>query len=170
MVGWVNNQMKDKKKVVTIVLLVSVLILMIMVFYIGFLLVSSNKQNSNQSVAPKKVKASNVSYSKLIVFAAPGSGSQNGGTSSPSNTPTSTIKPTAAPTVTNNPLSGTPTPTEIILALNNVSGTPIASVSPTKIASSSPTVIKSLPQTGYINGSVIFMTVAGVLVFLSFVF
>lgn len=165
MVGWVNKRMKDKKKIVTIVLLMSVLILMIMVFYIGFLLVSGSKPGTSQTVGLKKVKASNVSYSKLIVLAAPGAGSQNPSTIGPTSTPQPTVQPTGS-----NSLSGVPSPTEIILALNNVSGTPTASASPTKVASSSPTVVKSLPQTGYINGSVIFMTVAGILVFLSFVF
>ncbi len=145
-----NNK---KKKLITAGLLIVVVILMASIFYISFVL-SKSSQEPSATVSPQKVKASNVSYTKLIAL--------NQG---PNSLPTSTPPPTATVTP-----KQSPTPTEIVLAKAGGSPTPATGSSVTKPATVSATTIKSLPVTGVVTNSLIFMAVAGLLIFFSFIF
>ncbi len=154
--------------------------------------VEENSQTST-AIAPRKIKASNVTYSKLIALNNNPSGVPlPDETVSPtavvsiSVSPTESAIPTmATPPVITEPMaitatpvllassaSGsattiTPTPTEIILAYNNASASPkVTSV----VSSASPTSVSNLPATGFINNAIIMFTMASLLIFFAFLF
>ena len=160
-----------KKNIITGILLVMVVGLMGAVFYISYLLTNTTPQ-SPTATAPKKIKASNVSYTKLLAL---------NQTSGNSNVPPPTDTPSVVPT-------DTPNPSETVLALNNQGVTQPASqnvtqaasksgsieitnsVSGNSTASTSATSIKTLPTTGLITNSLIITAAAGLLLFFAFLF
>jgi len=160
-----------KKNIVTGILLVMVVGLMGAIFYISYLLTNTTPQ-SPAAIVPKKIKASNVSYTKLLAL---------NQTSGNPNVPSPTDTPSVVPT-------NIPNPSETVLALNNQGVTRAASqnvtqaasqsgstqvtnsVSGNSAASASATGIKTLPTTGLITNSLIITAAAGLLLFFSFLF
>lgn len=130
------------------------------IFYITKV-ITSEEEAKTSSLAPKKTKAANVTYSKLIAL------------NTVSIMPTEElVTSTAEPSPTINQISPTniisPSPTEIILALDNSGST--SSQAAQVNTSVSPTRVTSLPETGFINNSLILFAAALVLIFFSFIF
>ncbi len=129
------------------------------IFYITRV-ITSEEEVETASLAPKKTKAAAVTYSKLIAL------------NTVSITPTVEITPTIEPSPTTSQISPTevvsPSPTEIILALDSGKGS--ASQTAQVNTSISPTKVISLPETGFINNSLILFTAASVLIIFSFIF
>lgn len=153
-----------KNNIITVVLLFFVVILVIAVVLIGRALSTKTSKTTNAAVAPKKVKASNVSYSKLIVLTK----SQDNPfvTTALSPTVVTQLSSTPGPTVTS---QSTPTVTEMLLAASKTSPTVQSSSKSAAIASATATVVKSLPVTGVITNSLMILLFAASLVFLSLV-
>lgn len=130
------------------------------IFYITRV-ITSEEEVETASLAPKKTKAAAVTYSKLIAL------------NTVSITPTvEPITPTIEPSPTTGQISPTevvsPSPTEIILALDSGKGS--ASQTAQVNTSISPTKVINLPETGFINNSLILFTAASVLIIFSFIF
>ena len=162
----------------TIILFTVIIILMGSIFYVSFLLSNEKTAGTDSSpVAPKTTKATSNTYSKLVAL----NTIQNTptptltpnptqGAGVPSTSPAAAIEPTSveSPTTTG-VISSTPTPTEILLALNSPMVTEsYASSSPTLESTSS--AVTSLPESGFINNALIMFISAGLLIFFSFLF
>ncbi len=122
-------------------------LLMLAIFYIGYMLTSAPEKTS--SVAPRKTKAQDAGYSRVIPLAV-----------------TISVSPTIG-------ISTSPTPTEIILAYQNptVTGS-VSTPSATVTASTSPTPTKTttLPKSGFINNAIVLFGVSALVIFISFIF
>lgn len=146
------------------------------IFYVSFLLSNEKTAGTDTSpVAPKTTKVSASTYSKLVALNTikdaptqiPSPTQEAGGQSL---SPTTVIEPTSVelPTTTGI-ISSTPTPTEILLALNSPIVTEAyASSSPTLESTSS--AVTSLPESGFINNALVMFISAGLLIFFSFLF
>lgn len=150
----------NKPKLITIVLILMIFFLFGSIFYITKV-ITSEQGTETASLAPKKTKAANLTYSKLIAL------------NTVSVTPTmELVTPTTEPSSTIGQISPTkiisPSPTEIILALDNSknSSSQAAQIS----TSISPTKATSLPETGFINNSLILFAAASILILFSFIF
>lgn len=152
---------KNRSQLVTAALIVLVIVLMGSTFYISSTLLGSDQNGKNSSgLAPKKTKASNVTYSKLIAL----------NNVTPTSVPTMEVTPTqgVSPTIT---VSETPSPTEIILARSpSITEGLSASGAATPTVSVSPTRIVSLPKTGIINNALIIFSLSLLVIFFSFLF
>ncbi len=131
------------------------------IFYISTLLTSSDENKTSQ-VAPRKTKAANVTYSKLIAL----------NQITPEITPTPTSTETLASSETTETLTETPTPTptETVLAYANPSVTGSASPGASLTTTLTPTKVKDLPDAGFVYNGLIIFAAAMVLVFFSFLF
>ena len=164
-----------KKNKTPIILFVIIVVLMGSIFYVSFLLSNGQATETTSPVAPKTTKATSNTYSKLVAL----------NTIQDTPTPTLILSPTEeanaqpVPVVTNaeptaaesstGEISSTPTPTEILLALNSpVVTESYASSSPTLESTSS--AVTSLPESGFINNALIMFISAGLLIFFSFLF
>jgi len=169
---------KNKSKIATVLLMFITVFLIGTIFYISTLLTSGD-ENKTSAVAPRKTKAANVTYSKLIAL--------NQDTvekePEPSLTPTPTVLPeeevatieTVSTTLTpslkeDQGLTETPTPTETVLAYVNPTTADKASSEAKTVATLEPTNIKDLPDAGFIYNGLIIFAAAIVLVFFSFLF
>lgn len=140
------------------------------IFYISILLTSGDENNTS-AVAPRKTKAANVTYSKLIAL--------NQVTPEITLTPTPTVaseevaSTSKTESITETPiptLTLTPTPTETVLAYANPTVTGTASLEADITTTLTPTKVKNLPDTGFIYNGLIIFAAAMVLVFFSFLF
>jgi cytochrome c biogenesis factor len=168
---------QDKSKITTGLLIFMTIFLIGAIFYISNLLISGDNETKTSAVAPRKTKAANVTYSKLIAL----------NNISPEPTLTPTLAPTSTPAVSTTPATSseinksfveaggtteapTPTPTEIILAYANPSVTGEASSEAGITSTIIPTKVKDLPDTGFVYNGLIIFAAAMVLVFFSFLF
>lgn len=163
--------MKTKSSIISVVLAIVIVVLVGSMIIISKALLSDNPLSSRgQTIAARKIKASDRSYSKLIAFNWTPSNSPTPTPGDTTLTPTPSTEPdaqlTPSPTGTNpdDELSGSVTPTEIILAYQNT--TPGASQS----SSLSPTGVDNLPESGNFNNALILFAVSAVFIFLSFIF
>lgn len=132
---------------------------MVSAFYISYILTRSDEVTS---LAPLKIKAARKTYSKLIVL--------NQLDSSPSPTPGIALEQTYAQAT---PTKLTPIPTEIIVAVNDtptLAVTVSLTVSPTVENTIPPTGVTILPESGVVKNTIMFVSVAGLIIFLSFIF
>ena len=149
------------------------------IFYISTLLTSGDENKTSQ-VAPRKTKAANITYSKLIALnqvtpettpTAQAEDTTSGEeTESITETPTQTgetVSVTGVESITETP---TPTPTETVLAYANPTVTDTASSEADTTTTLTPTKVKNLPDTGFIYNGLIIFAAAMVLVFFSFLF
>jgi len=166
---------KNKSQLITIGLLTLTLVLVVAIIYLSRVITSESDTGETQNLTTQKIKAANVTYNKTIALASP--------SPSPTLTPLVSVLPTVtvtagvsptlsilvSPTV-NNLLAynneASISPTEIILAYNNEPTQELES------SSLSGTVVKTntLPASGFINNAIIMFTVAGLLIFFSFMF
>ena len=165
--------MKTKSSIVTITLGIVIVVLAGSMIIISKALLTDDPLSSGgQTIAARKIKASERTYSKLIalnrvtsVTPSPSVSEDISITPSLSPAPTEVADLTPSPSETvDQELSGTPTPTEIILAYQNT--TPGASES----SSLSPTGVENLPESGNFNNALILFAVSAVFIFLSFIF
>jgi len=151
----------NKPKLITIVLILMIFFLLGSIFYITKIITNEGEDETTSNLVPKKTKASSLTYNKLIAL------------NTISVMPTiGLITPTTEPSPTINQISPTNiaslSPTEIILALDNSKRT--ASQAAQISTSVSPTKITSLPETGFINNSLILFAAASVLILFAFIF
>jgi|GEM_PF-6861447 len=156
-----------RKKLSTIVLAVTTGLLLVGAIYVSLLL----KQEPGEQAATtiKKTKAANKTY--LLAFNL----SPLTPTQEPEMNGASQIPPTVTPATSPVPLltddqitpNITVTPTEILLAQNNVSPTTSLAISEGTV---NPTKIQDLPQTGWTQYSLIIFAVAATVFFVSFMF
>lgn len=161
--------MSNKSKLITGLLLVLIIVLVGSVFYITTTLTGGSK-SALTSTPTRKTIASPKTYNKLIAI--------NQGAPSPAPTgavspvPTEIILAYQNPTATIPPLTSTPTtiPTGILLVSPSVTQFP---VSPTSYFDSSQTATSAastLPETGFFNASLLFLTLASGFITLAFLF
>lgn len=170
----------DLKKIniTTIVLLVLIIVLVASIFYITFVLTSEKptEQSTASAIVPRKTKASNTTYKKFLSVNLP--------TNTPIPIPTEPEPDTQVqsetseePTVTEDPtqIGGntefelTPTPTEIILAYEEIQAinSPLPSASEVTLT---PTRAQEIPDAGFIQNVLIMFAVAGLFIFFAFLF
>lgn len=161
--------------------------LVIAIIYISQVVTGESKTGEvKTNIAPKKTKAANVAYDKTVTLDNITPTPTEVMTVDPLVTPTviptvistdSVISPTVIlPSVTVAPTinsllaynNASVSPTEIILAYNNTTPT----VTETVTSSLSATVVKSasLPESGFINNTIIMFVAAGLIIFFSFMF
>lgn len=155
-VGWENNM--NKEKIFQILILLIILISMVAIVVVSRQLISEENGSSYQPVHKSfKTKAAAKTYSRLLALNT---------NPTPSEIPTAVISPSPifSPTL---PPEESPTPTEIILAKNNLSGTetPLPS---NNFYQTSPS--PTLPESGSYQGAVFLVGLATLIIFLSFVF
>lgn len=152
-----------KKKYVTIVLFTITILLMILAVYLGYLM----KDTNSSATKITKTKAQSVTYKKLLALNLPTNPAQ-----APEQvTPTEEISPTginSSPTPTIE-LTETPIPTEIILAREDSSSTG-SSTMDEGIPTVSPTGIENLPESGWIQSSLIIFAFAGTIILFSLLY
>jgi len=178
---------KNKSKIITAVLLVMTIGLVAAIIYISQIITSEPKVGqANTNLAPQKTKAADVSYQKTVAL--------NDITSIPvspsleSVRSTTVLSPTVIPTVSNllavNSMtaSASPTleptiggliltPTETVLAYNNLTVTPVSgNVYTSSISATTVAKAKTLPDSGFITNSIIMFVAAGLIIFFSFMF
>ena len=160
---------KKKPKIITLFFIFITIFLVGAIFYISTLL--NNNGNMTSSVVPKKAKAANITYSKLIALnqsesptTVPDSSPENGATSSPSEQ-----RQLMAPTTPVTPGAQTPVPSETILAYANPSVTATQPVE-NNTTTISPTKVTTMPETGYVYNGLIIFAASMVLVFFAFLF
>lgn len=155
MVGSVINM----KRKTTVILLIVIIFLIGAIFYISWQL--NSDINGTSPIVPRKTKAASKTYSKLIALNVTG-------TASPTNIVEPTLEPTIEPTIEVLP-TNIISPTEIILAYANPTEA-ITSASYSSQLQSTPTGVNALPETGFINNTLIVFAVSGLLIFISFIF
>lgn len=182
---------KKRPPLTTILLIVALIFLLGAVIFISRIVLQTRQTTQ---IAPKKTKATSVTYSKLITLNRTAETEEQ-----PENEQNEREKLPAdsEPTETVNSQSTTvsmeePTPTEKLLAYNNLTSTPTPTPTPTsKIVSPTPTtelavetggelspteksptvtVISNLPEAGLIDNIVTIFTAASLLILLSFFF
>lgn len=167
---------KKKPKIITIFFIFITIFLIGAIFYISKLL--NGNENTASSVAPKKAKAANITYSKLIALnqsdaptSAPNPSVDSGITPSSSDQ-RGLLGPTTAPTsgAQTTPGVQTPAPSETILAYANPSVSVTQPVEYNSTTTISPTKVTSMPETGYVYNGLIIFAASMVLVFFSFLF
>lgn len=163
--------MKTKSTIISAVLVIVIVVLAGSMIIISKALLSDDPLSSQgQTIAARKIKASDRSYSKLIALNRTPSNSPTPSqvdttlTPTPSTEADAQLTPSPTGSVPDEELSGSVTPTEIILAYQNT--TPGASQS----SSLSPTGVDNLPESGNFNNALILFGVSGVFIFLSFIF
>ena len=142
-----------KSKLSTIVLGLVIGVLIISVFFISFMI---QGDTDSSPAAPKTTKAAAITYSKILAINKPQP------TEMPTILPTTIISPTVVVVP-----SEDPTPTEIILAYNNISPTEKVVKTSSTVA---PTKTAILPESGYIQNSVFIFLAASLVIFFSFLF
>jgi len=183
--------LKNKSKIITIVLLIMTVGLVVAIVYISQVITGEpEKGEANTNLAPQKTKAANISYQKTIAI----------NNITPTLVPTAFIEETVTPTLSLTPGEGiiTPTVTNTLLALKETNaasiaatvaptGTELLTPSPTEIllaynvtpgsgesysSSVSATTVKTktLPDSGFITNSIIMFVAAGLIIFFSFMF
>lgn len=156
--------LKNKSKITTIILMFVTISLIGTIFYISTLLTSGD-ENKISAVAPRKTKAANVTYSKLIAL------NQVTPEITPTVTPTVSIEgQTASETTESLTETPSPTPTETVLAYVNPSVTGQASSEADITTTLIPTKVKDLPDAGFVYNGLIIFAAAMILVFFSFLF
>ncbi len=123
-------------------------------FYISYTL--SSESSESAPTAPQKIKAADITYTKLIALALP--------------SPTEEVMP--SPTEEISPTEELlPSPTEIILA-QGPTGTASAYGNEEITSTPSPTTKKlsSLPESGFINNTLVIFAVSSLMIFFSFLF
>lgn len=170
---------KGKSKIVTFLLIFVTVFLVGAIFYISTLLTSGTESETQTSqIAPRKTKAANVTYSKLIAL--------NEVTPDPELTPTPTEEESQETASEQTSISGetfsqpetegeieealTPTPTETVLAYVNPTTTEDASAEASTTVTQTPTKVQDLPDAGFVYNGLIIFAAAMVLVFFSFLF
>ncbi len=167
-----------KINLTTIFLLFITVFLIGVIIYISQVLTVKEEEvgtGTGSTIAPKKIKASNITYTKLIAL------------NRISPTPIiseaeNSISPTRSLIASNQLITGgqennlsstitqasseTPTPTEIILAYNSTSNDNASEEATTRPTEK----ITSIPASGVINNSLIIFSAALLLVFFSFLF
>lgn len=134
----------NRSKIINVFLIFITFSLIILIFYISSLLLTDNKKSS---IVPKKIKASNITYSKIINL---------------NETPTITITQIFSPP--------SPTPTEIVLAYNDNQSEEAPTkknLTPTEIITQK---ITEIPQSGNIYHTLIIFASASLFVFFAFLF
>ena len=170
----------DLKKIniTTIVLLVLIIVLVASIFYITFVLTSEKptRKTTASAIVPKKTKASSTTYKKFLSINLP--------TNTPIPMPTEPEPDTQVqsetseePTITEDPAQIdeiaeyglTPTPTEIILAYEEIQAinSPLPSISE---ATLTPTRAQEIPDAGFIQNALIMFAVSGLFIFFAFLF
>lgn len=137
-----NTTIKNK---FALIALTALLIFFGIIIWVGYISLKSSRAKNDQLVPSPtiyKVVAKNIT------------------SPTPELTPTEIPNPTEIPSPTE-----VPTPTEMSIS-EPISPTLIE----TSIPSPSPTVIEKLPQTGYLNNLLILFSVAGIVIFFSFLF
>ncbi len=160
---------KKKSTKTTVFLVLVILTLMASSFYISFIL--SNENSESVPTAPKKIKAADITYTKLIALGEVSVSPGESETVSPTSGEEVSLSPTAeavSPTV-----ELLPSPTEIILAQGPT--TPVGTSSAYNngiTATPSPTTTKlsSLPESGFINNTLVIFAVSSLMIFFSFLF
>ncbi|OGK25043.1 hypothetical protein A3A46_04205 [Candidatus Roizmanbacteria bacterium RIFCSPLOWO2_01_FULL_37_13] len=138
-------QKKIKKNKFALIILTGLLIFFGFITWIGYASLRSSRAKKNQ-LAPSPT------IYRVIA--------KNNPSPTPEPIPTEIPNPTEIPTLTE-----APTPTEIPIT------EPISpTIEETSTPSPSPTVIEQLPQTGYLNNLLILFSVAGLVIFFSFLF
>jgi len=186
---------KTKSKLLTGVLILIIVCLLGSIVYIVSVINLNDKPTAATSLSPKKTKAANKTYRKLVTLE---SNVDNNNVGQPSPTavllaqnlsPTqaqsnqlaeeTTVIPSTALSPTVSTLGVSPsiadlslTPTETVLAYNStssdVSSSESANLSPT--VSVVPTYVSTLPETGFINNALIIFSVSALAIFLAFIF
>ena len=170
----------DLKKIniTTIVLLILIIILVASIFYITFVLTSEKptEQSTASAIVPRKTKASSTTYKKFLSVNLP--------TNTPIPIPTESepeieeqSQTSEESDITEDPTQIdetaeyelTPTPTEIILAYEEIQAinSPLPSYSN---ATLTPTGVQELPDAGFIHNVLIIFAVSGLLIFFAFLF
>jgi len=142
---------KKNSKKTTVILLLVITILIFSIFYISFMLNQGGSEITTSPTAPKKIKAANVTYQKLLAV----------------NRTVSEEIPTEIPVTSEPSPTITPSPTEIILAYQNPTITTTTDNSQETI---SPTRVEALPESGFINNALIIFAASSLLIFISFIF
>ena len=187
--------LKNKSKIITVVLLVMTVGLVAAIIYISQIITNEPKVGqANTNLAPQKTKAADVSYQKTVALnnitptiisqttLAPISSEQKAKETmailSPTviptinnllavNSLTASVSPTLEPTIGGLKL----TPTEMILAYNNLTVTPVSgNVYTSSISATTVAKAKTLPDSGFITNSIIMFVAAGLIIFFSFMF
>ncbi len=140
---------KKNSKKTTVILLLVITILIFSIFYISFMLNQGGSEITTSPTVPKKIKAANVTYQKLLAV----------NRTVPEEIPTE-IPVTSEPSPTI-----TPSPTEIVLAYQNPTIT-----TDNSIETISPTRVEALPESGFINNALIIFAASSLLIFISFIF
>ena len=177
--------LKNKSKIITIVLLVMTVGLVAAIIYISQIITSQPQQGEvNTNLAPQKTKAADVSYQKTVALdevtptlvptaTAPGENEVLTPTvvansllalNSNDSTLSASITPTVAAETTT---TLTPSPTEVVLAYNV---TPLVTDSSASISATTVAKAKTLPDSGFITNSIIMFVAAGLIIFFSFMF
>lgn len=144
---------KNRSKLTTYFLIIITLGLTISIFYISQLLI--NNDNNKKTIAPKKIKASNITYSKII------------------NLKENIDNPTVfLSSTTNNQLFSSLTPTEIVIAYNsttneNISNDEESTITNTLTATTSQK-ITSIPNLGSIYQTLVIFASASLFIFFAF--
>jgi len=161
--GWeIKNMVKNKSQLTTIVLLIMTFCLLGATGYISFLLTAGDEGKSK--IVPIKTKAADITYSKLVTFNTTDVGMI------PTEVPTEIPTPTVEEMVSPAEAQETPTPTEIILAYNNLEVTEEATGEAELSTTLSPTKVQNLPDAGFIYNGLIIFAAAILMVFFSFLF
>lgn len=161
-----------KINITTIVLLILIIILVASIFYITFVLTSEKptEQSTASAIVPRKTKASSTTYKKFLSVNLP--------TNTPIPIPTepepeiqeqSQISEDPTQIDETSEYELTPTPTEIILAYEEIQAinSPLPSYSD---ATLTPTGVQELPDAGFIHNLLIIFAVSGLLIFFAFLF
>jgi len=147
--------MKHKQQIMTGFLIFMIVVLMGSIFYISRVLLSENPLSTGKSaVAPIKTKAAGKTYSKLLAI-------------------NQTVEPTQPDVMQSLPTEPVTTvsPTETILAYQSLSPTVALDTSGVEVSGTlSPTSTQTLPETGYINNTIILFAVSSLFLFVAFLF
>jgi len=144
---------KNRSKLTTYFLIIITLGLTISIFYISQLLI--NNDNNKKTIAPKKIKASSITYSKII------------------NLKENIDNPTVfLSSTTNNQLLSSLTPTEIVIAYNSTTNEDISndeeSTITNALTATTSQKITSIPNLGSIYQTLVIFASASLFIFFAF--